>query len=1022
MAPVDNSPRENMGAFDFIYSIKANDTIPVHIYKSRDTGITVCIADVEGPVVNGYLCLATEAHDDDGLPHTLEHLVFLGSEDYPYKGVLDLLANRCLASGTNAATQVDCTFYTMTTAGSEGFLSLMPIYLDHILYPTLTDAGFLTEVHHINGEGENAGVVYCEMQGKENIGEYLVYVELFRAMFPGRCGYKSIVGGALKNLRESTTNEKVRQYHQEFYRPENLTIVITGQVKHADVFKALQIIEKKIISKGNRGFFKRPWQDPVPPLTESIDLDVYYPCDDEDNGVVDVAWRGSSPITDMYELIGCTLLLKYLTDTSVSPLQKEFVEIDDAYASNVGYSYCTYTVSVLYLAFESVPKSKIPLIKDQLLKVLNDVYKKGIDMKRMRTVVHRRILEDLSSLESEPHDTIAYMLFGYALYGNTKEDLDQRTNQVQALKKLETEPESYWLNLLKTYFLESPFVLVKGIPSLEKRHELTEKEKDRVAKQIENLSKEGLQEKEKELQEAIAKNDIPVPDEILSSVPIPSTHLINFHYIKSYTTESSKQHSRFDVSKLPFYTYLDHVNTNFVYMFVIMNTLDVKKEYKPYIPLLLEIIMECPVMRNSQLVPYEEIVAELEADTIRNDTNLGVSNSSRFSCGLYSYTALLILDLEMEKYEKGVQWIKELLYETKLTPDRLKITAAKMVNDVAQFKRQGNKIVNDLMQGLIYNKDSNPYISNMLRQQKFLNNVLERLNDETGQKEVISEIESVREVLTTPKNMVLYMATNVDKLTAQVPNVYSPWNTYFSTFSTSSKTKLEAIPDSALINSPDEIPFKGCVTGLGSIESSYLCQSCSCINDYHSPDLAPLLVCIQYLTQLEGPMWRLIRGQGLSYGYYIYPKPNEGLLYLSFYKSTNIVAAYKEAKSIVEIHIFENKWERLLFESAKSCLIFEIIGKEQSVGDVVQQSLLSYFKNVPHDYTQQMVQRVSEVTIEDMSRIASQYLKPLFDPKQCKTTIVCHPSKVPEIVDAFKTLNHDLKSYTTLEESYLNDW
>ena len=29
--------------------------------------------------------LATEAHDDDGLPHTLEHLVFLGSEKYPFK-------------------------------------------------------------------------------------------------------------------------------------------------------------------------------------------------------------------------------------------------------------------------------------------------------------------------------------------------------------------------------------------------------------------------------------------------------------------------------------------------------------------------------------------------------------------------------------------------------------------------------------------------------------------------------------------------------------------------------------------------------------------------------------------------------------------------------------------------------------------------------------------------------------------------------------------------------------------------
>lgn len=26
------------------------------------------------------------------------------------------------------------------------------------------------EVHHINGEGEDAGVVYCEMQGRENSG------------------------------------------------------------------------------------------------------------------------------------------------------------------------------------------------------------------------------------------------------------------------------------------------------------------------------------------------------------------------------------------------------------------------------------------------------------------------------------------------------------------------------------------------------------------------------------------------------------------------------------------------------------------------------------------------------------------------------------------------------------------------------------------------------------------------------------------------------------------------------------
>ena len=29
-------------------------------------------------------------------------MIFLGSEDYPYAGVLDLLANKVFASGTNA--------------------------------------------------------------------------------------------------------------------------------------------------------------------------------------------------------------------------------------------------------------------------------------------------------------------------------------------------------------------------------------------------------------------------------------------------------------------------------------------------------------------------------------------------------------------------------------------------------------------------------------------------------------------------------------------------------------------------------------------------------------------------------------------------------------------------------------------------------------------------------------------------------------------------------------------------------
>ena len=50
---------------------------------------------------------------------------------------------------------------------------MLPIYVEHVLFPTLEDDGFVTEVHHIDGEGSNAGVVYCEMQGRENTGDSL---------------------------------------------------------------------------------------------------------------------------------------------------------------------------------------------------------------------------------------------------------------------------------------------------------------------------------------------------------------------------------------------------------------------------------------------------------------------------------------------------------------------------------------------------------------------------------------------------------------------------------------------------------------------------------------------------------------------------------------------------------------------------------------------------------------------------------------------------------------------------------
>lgn len=59
---------------------------------------------------------------------------------------------------------------------------MLPVYVDHILHPTITDAGFVTEVYHINGAGEDAGVVYSEMQARENTAGDLMALEYVRLL------------------------------------------------------------------------------------------------------------------------------------------------------------------------------------------------------------------------------------------------------------------------------------------------------------------------------------------------------------------------------------------------------------------------------------------------------------------------------------------------------------------------------------------------------------------------------------------------------------------------------------------------------------------------------------------------------------------------------------------------------------------------------------------------------------------------------------------------------------------------
>ncbi|XP_050309780.1 uncharacterized protein C05D11.1-like [Anthonomus grandis grandis] len=1019
MPPVDKTPHIDMGNFKLCYLLKAFNRIPVSEYVSEATGLTVCIAEVDGPVVNGYFCLATEAFDDDGLPHTLEHLIFLGSENYPYKGVLDLLANRCLASGTNAWTDIDHTCYTMETAGSEGFCSLMPIFLEHILYPVLSDEGFVTEVHHITGEGEDAGIVYCEMQGRENSAESRMHLAMARNIYPGRCGYSSETGGIMKNLRESTSNEKVRAYHKEFYRPENLKIIVTGQITPAEVFKALAPLERNILSKGERGPFQRPWQSPVPPLDSSKDLVIKYPSDEEDNGLYSMGWRGPSCVTDLYKMTACSLLLKYFTENSVSPLPKVFVETDDPFASNVSYNLYENSESCLHLIFEDVPVPKINAVKEKLLQELSRILKEeDIDMTRLRSIIKKYKLENISNIENSPHQSIAFMIIGHMLYGNSKKDLEQRVNPLEDLTKLAVEPKHFWLEILDKYFVSNKYVSVECYPSKEEQQKMAKEEKERVEKQRLTLGEAGLKEKKEILEKAIEHNDKEPPAEMLTSVPIPSIKSIKFHNIVRYSS-GEKVNAQVDLSKTPVFTYFDDLKTSFVHIYALLDTSDVPEDLRIYLPLLLESILELPIEKDGKLTPYEEVVAQLNDDTVSTGTSLGIGACGMFSCGSYSQTAILAIQVECIKYLKGLNWIKELLYQTKFTPERVKVISMKMSNAVAQAKRSGRNVASYTMKNLWYPKGTNVHASGILVQSKFLSDVIKKLNGpEAG--EVIENLENLRRTLTNISKLKLYIAGCLDNLEQAVAGLNNFLDLAQVNPSNQTHTPVQPTPDYRLICNPDCAPSTGCIIGLGCIESSFYYQTAKSITRFQDDDLPALMLYVNYLVQAEGPMWKQIRGKGFAYTYRMLVKVSEGLIYLIFGRATNVIGAYQESKEIIDKQLKNKEWDNTLLESARSSLIFTIIEEEKTVGSVVELSLRSYFQGVEYTYNRKILESLNKVTVDDLNRVGEKYIAPLFDPSKAKAALVIDPSKMTDACEGFKKFGLDLTTYPSLEESYLN--
>ena len=105
----------------------------------------------------------------------------------------------------------------------------------------------------------------------------------------------------MESIRENTTNQRVKDYHKKYYRPENLFLTITGKVEAKEVFNALKPVEEKWKSENpNPSQFEKPWQTRTD-IHPSNETTFQYASSDEPSGYVHIAWRRNDSITENIE-------------------------------------------------------------------------------------------------------------------------------------------------------------------------------------------------------------------------------------------------------------------------------------------------------------------------------------------------------------------------------------------------------------------------------------------------------------------------------------------------------------------------------------------------------------------------------------------------------------------------------------------------------------------------------------------------------------------------------------------------
>ncbi len=372
-----------------------------------------------------------ENYQEKGMAHFLEHMLFNGSEKYPY-GEIDRIVES-LGGRINAGTSKDYTFYHIEIAKPYWKRAIELLY-------QLTQKPLLSEdmVHK-----EKPIVIEELKRGKDNPSTVLweEFEKLSYKVSPYRfpiIGYEDTISKFRRDM--------LLKFYRNFYQPRNMYIVVVGDVKPEDVRKeVMDTFGREEGKKVERPQILREPKQLKPRFKEIKDSRV-------EKAYWIIGW--SAPHIGSKEYYSLVVLDQLLGGGKTSLLYRELKE--------KGLVYSVYTADLgrpkdnMFIVSVTFDTERYAEVKEKLMSLIRDL-KENLKEEDVEKAKGRVINSEVFSTEKVSSDAyyIGYSVTVVGLLDYYK----YFENNIRSVKRKDV------LNVLDKYILQGVYSEVLTVPS-----------------------------------------------------------------------------------------------------------------------------------------------------------------------------------------------------------------------------------------------------------------------------------------------------------------------------------------------------------------------------------------------------------------------------------------------------------------------------------------------------------------------------------------------------------------------------